>query len=124
MLIELWERMRGYDKWVETEATIESCEVRTVEDARVEECDDLMVWTDRDGMRHRAEFTAGEGSPLFQLLVGSTVAIRYNPADPEEYYLRDLQKDRVSGVLAVVVRGPLLALLAFFIWLLLHSTAK
>jgi hypothetical protein len=27
MLIEIWERLRGYDKWIETEAKIESSKV-------------------------------------------------------------------------------------------------
>jgi hypothetical protein len=24
MLIEIWERLRGYDKWIQTEATVQS----------------------------------------------------------------------------------------------------
>jgi hypothetical protein len=27
MLIEIWERLRGYDKWIKTEATVQSSEL-------------------------------------------------------------------------------------------------
>jgi hypothetical protein len=30
MLIEIWERLRGYDKWVQTEAKIESSNLEEV----------------------------------------------------------------------------------------------
>jgi hypothetical protein len=31
MLIELWEHLRGYDKWIQTEATIQSTDLAEVE---------------------------------------------------------------------------------------------
>jgi len=44
---------------------------------------------------------------LFQLVGGESIAIRYNPKDPDEFYYRDLLKSRVNrfcrGVLTVIV---------------------
>lgn len=64
MLIELWERLRGYDKWVQVEARIESTRVWKQETryGTVDYSDDVMLWTDPTGMNHRAPFTTQEGS--------------------------------------------------------------
>ncbi|HTW60880.1 MAG TPA: DUF3592 domain-containing protein [Terracidiphilus sp.] len=111
MLIELWERLRGYDKWTETEATIQSSELvdRLVEARKTRGIWRLLLshpwsawqsncsigWTDTAGAPHVAKFAAAENSALFQKYEGQWVSIRYNPADPGEYYLRELFLQRV-----------------------------
>jgi len=115
MLIELWEHWRGYDKWVETEATVESSE-RESYPTRYGEgilCDDVLLWTDRNGDRHRAGFTIEGDSSLSQLDKDSTITIRYNPGDPEQYYLRELLQARAGAAAARIV------VVAFFIGLAL-----
>ena len=99
MLIELWEKLRGYDKWVETTATVESSEESTyqVKGGEVSESSDVLMWTDGQQTRHRTSFTVDEDSPLYQLVDGSTIQIRYNPADPEENYIRELLQTRVRA---------------------------
>jgi hypothetical protein len=95
MLIEMWERLRGYDKWVETEAAIKSSELAEVEVRRIrpnrfseaEPVDEWhstceLAWTDKAGTQHTDQFEVAEGSPLFQLYDGQTVNIRYDPANP------------------------------------------
>ena len=128
MLIEIWERLRGYDKWIETEATIEStAEVffspypTTHTDNW---CDHVILWTDSSGEQHRAPLRARELSPFFQLVEGSTFTIRFNPAHPEEYYHRSLlQRDirRTAGfaIFVLMVTLPITCLLLFG-----HSYAK
>jgi hypothetical protein len=101
MLIEIWERLRGYDKWVETTATVESSkEQKIVIQGRygpIESfaADDIIVWTDSRGERQYADFTADENSKLFQLIDNQTVSIRFNPSSPDQFYYRDLLKDKV-----------------------------
>jgi hypothetical protein len=92
MLIEFWERLRGYDKWIEAEATIESSQVGSL-DFRTEVVSiskDLLKWVDREGQPHWGSFEALESSPLFQSVEGSKILIRYDPANPNRYYLREL----------------------------------
>jgi hypothetical protein len=119
MLIELWERLRGYDKWVPVEARIESTRVwkRETRYGTVDCSDDVMLWTDPTGMNHRAPFTTQDGSPLFELIEGSTRAIRYNPADPEEYYCRELYEHNTAlRLVSVVGTIGIIATAIFLFW--------
>lgn len=127
MLIEIWERLRGYDKWVATQATIESSDPTYYQSRGYDysRSDDVIVWTDSAGENHRAPFTVQVDSPLFQLVQGSKISIRYSPTDPEEYYLRDLLRTRVRKVLStVVVAALMIAALAFFGWLRTFSAPR
>ena len=120
MLIEIWERLRGYDKWVETQAKIESSDP-TIYQSRGHDyshSDDVIVWTDTAGDKHRAPFTVQVDSPLFQLVQDSKISIRYNPVDPEEFYFRELLQTRVRRVVSTTAVAALtIAALAFFGWL-------
>ncbi|MGD0938938.1 MAG: DUF3592 domain-containing protein [Terracidiphilus sp.] len=101
MLIEIWERLRGYDKWTQTEATVESSvEQKDTVVYRGNKFDeyssnDVIVWKDAQGEKQYADFTVQENSPLFQLIDGNSVSIRFNPAKPDEFYYRDLLRERV-----------------------------
>lgn len=103
MLIEIWERLRGYDKWVQTEATIKSSNLEKVKTYDINgnqvgsttESDDVLVWTDKMGQPQSAEFKVPDDSPLYQFIGGETVTIRYNPAKPEEFYYRELLRTNV-----------------------------
>jgi hypothetical protein len=128
MLIEILERLYGYDKWIETEATIESTAEVFFSGSSTNHgdnwCDHAIRWTDRSGERHRATFIAGELSPFFQLVVGSTFTIRFNPVHPEEYYhrallRRDIRRTAMFAMFILVVTLPLTCLLLFT-----HSTSK
>jgi len=97
MLIEIWERLRGYDKWVQTEARIDSAEAirkalgkrfRNAGTGRVSA--DLLVWKDQRGKTHYGALVRHDTSPLYQLLENETIAIRYNPKRPDRYYCRAL----------------------------------
>jgi len=106
MLIEIWERLRGYDKWIQTEATIKSSDLEDLgfgsfrtfrndkscrmglNDQWQSKC--LISWTDASGIPRTGSYAVSERSPLFHLYEGKTVSIRYNPACPEKYYLREL----------------------------------
>jgi hypothetical protein len=127
MLTENWERLRGYDKWIQTEATILSSEL-TEPDAGLERNEKrsnlgspfqwhstcTIGWTDVSGISHKGSYTVPELSPLFQLYQGQTVPIRYNPACPGEYYLHELCINKAASTLK---RTLFIAYFAFFlIW--------
>jgi len=102
MLIELWERLRDYDKWTEVQAKIESSKVKRTSHADRSgnvtytwASKDQLVWTDSQGQKHRADFEIDDESPLYQLVGGEAVTIRYNPANPEQFYFRNLLRSRV-----------------------------
>ena len=103
MLIEIWERLRGYDKWIQTEATIRSSDLKDLgfgsfrkDSARRLGLYDQwqsksdFCWIDRSGNSHKGSFTVSERSPLFQVIEGETIPIRFNPANPDKYYIREL----------------------------------
>jgi hypothetical protein len=120
MLIELWEKLRGYDKWVEAQAKVESSDVEktpvtdrygTVIDYEYSSAD-MLTWTDAAGEKQYAFFTAPDDSPLYQLVDGETITIRYDPKSPDKFYLRDLLRTQVGK--AVKATAVILAFVIFF----------
>jgi len=114
MLIELWERLCGYDKWTETKAFVESSDLRQkgaqygIGGATPKLGSWIRIaWTDSQGWRRAAEFGADDESPFYQLVGGETVTIRYNPAKPQQYYCRDLLKARVCRLFQALGRALL-----------------
>jgi hypothetical protein len=117
MLIEIWERLRGYDKWIETEATILSSDLVNQMSKNV------IGWTDMSGRSHTARYSVHSGSRLYQLYDGQTVTIRYNRANPGEYYFRELFRYRALVVLfwsAFYVFCLSSLIIDFATWLLRH----
>lgn len=117
MLIELWEKLRGYHKWVQTEAKVRSSKVEKTahygRDGSVSytwASGDQLVWTDEQGQPQSAEFKVDDESPLYQLVGGESVTIRYNPARPEEFYYRDLLRSRLNFFFRMALVAAVLAL--------------
>ena len=96
MLIEFWERLHGYDKWIATEATIKSSTTkkasRKVKGGRQDiwSATNTIFWTTTQGQIQNADFYLADISLLEHFAVGETVTIRYNPANPSNFYLRKL----------------------------------
>lgn len=65
--------------------------------------DDQIVWTDTNGEQQTGEFTAGEDSELFQLLGDEKITIRYNPADPSQFYLPKMLESKIRQVGKIAV---------------------
>lgn len=123
MLIELWERLRGYDKWVEIEAKVGASRERTIESVgrwgnRTSKLsDDVIIWVDKNGEKQNAGFTVDGDSRLFKLKSGNSITIRYNPSDPKMFYVRDLLYYKIRQFLAAaVVIAAAILVLAFSIW--------
>lgn len=126
MLIEFWERLRGYDKWIETEAKIESSDIHEADiknqygQTMVREYDagDRIAWSDAQGGQHQGKFSADEESPLYQLVDGNTFTIRYNPARPDRFYNRDLMRSEFKvAVWSTVIGLGSIAGIAVYLWL-------
>jgi hypothetical protein len=108
MLIEFWERLRGYDKWVATIARFESADLENhVHTDRAGNVSytwtsfDTLLWTDTHGTEHSADFRVPDDSPIYQMIDGDKVTIRYNPTRPDRYYYRELLQTRVHTVLKI-----------------------
>lgn len=72
---------------------------------------DVLIWTDANGREQRAFFRVPQGSPLYELLGGDTISIRYNPAQPGQFYLRELTQHR-ANTLAKRILVPLVLIAA------------
>jgi hypothetical protein len=135
MLIELWKRPRGYDKWIQTEAKILSSELtepeagltrsersgtQNLRDQLQWHSTCVIGWKDAADSFHTASYSVSEISPLFQLYEGQTVSIRYNPVNPSEFYLHELFIDRVSitaaNVVDLLVYSTILVAMFIMIW--------
>jgi hypothetical protein len=128
MLIQAWERLRGYDRWTPATATVKSSSLARVEFDRRETGDAkkpafawksncTIVWNDQNGVERKAVFEAFEESPLYQLVDGDQVAIRFNPHQPAEFYLPGLLHSKLAqawkmGVFALLIILVIFAILA------------
>jgi hypothetical protein len=100
MLIEIREWLRGYHKWTAVEARIEFVkEDHTYQGEGGKDLHysyikgDRLVWTDARGDLHHVDFKPPADSPKDQFTDGETLALRCNPANPEQYYC-----PRLSGM--------------------------
>lgn len=107
MWLKLWERMHGYDKWTEAEATVHAPDPHNfpgAASAKDSEWDgDILVWTDHQGHRHSADFIVPDDCTLYQKVNGDTLHIRYNPRKPAQFYQRQLHRVHVRTVLKRVL---------------------
>lgn len=121
MLIEIWERLRGYDKWIPVEARVYSApEIRKKLGKRYQVSPssqfsgELLVWHDLGGKTRLGSFITHETSPLYQLLEGETINIRYNPARPDHYYCRPLFLSWLARITKASLVG--VVCLGFIVW--------
>ena len=123
MLLKLWERFRGYDHWISTEAIIESSQmeehVYTYRGltSHVYGSRDRLVWADMQGNRHTGDCEIPDDSPLSQLIEHEKVAIRYNPDNPDEYYFPELKKAQLHHNLAQVGITIIFLAVVLSLWL-------
>ncbi|MGA7339916.1 MAG: DUF3592 domain-containing protein [Terracidiphilus sp.] len=107
MLIELWEWLRGYHRWTEVDAKIELVkEEHTYHGSGGKDLHysyamgDRLVWTDLRGEQHHFDFKLPGDSGKDRLADGEAVTLRYNPANPEQYYCRKLSEMKVRRFFA------------------------
>jgi hypothetical protein len=102
MLVEFWERLRGYDKWPCAEAKITTAKVkRTAHNGRDGSVSfsyasaDRLEWIDFHGQKQSAEFKIHDDSPLYQFIGRETVALRYDPGNSHRFYFPELLRTRI-----------------------------
>jgi hypothetical protein len=125
MLLEIWESLRGYDKWPEVAAKIESSNVERTDHVSSNgtvsytwASGDQITWTDSRGEKQCADFRVDDESPLYQLVGGEAVKIRYNPARPRQFYFRDLLQSRTRRFFQVALYALILVcFLSLFVML-------
>lgn len=103
MLIDLYESLCGYDRWIETNATVTSASVEEKQHVdrygrtyTTSSSGDVLIWRDANGRERRGFFRVPDGSPLYSLLGGETIPIRYNPTQPDQFYMRALLESRLN----------------------------
>lgn len=118
-LIEIWEWLRGYRKWTQTQAQTVFLKEETlfheggkdlhyshVTGARV-------VWTDSDGKSHYMLLKQYGNPPKYPVAEGEVVDLRYDPANPMRCYSRRLSELKVRRVVATTL--TVIAVAAFTI---------
>ncbi len=102
MLIEIWEHLRGYHKWTEAQARVEYLkEEHLYHDKDGKDLHysyvtgERLVWTDAAGQPHYAPLKKLGDEPQYQLAEGEAETIRYNPANPDEFYCRSISELKV-----------------------------
>jgi len=132
MLIEWWERLRGYDKWTPAVATVQSTELSRVGEIGHDNSKSALAlgwesvctirWQDQNQNEQTAVFRAYEESPLYQLCEGDKVNIRFNPAMPSEYFLPGLVQSGLTRNWRLTVYTLMLIVLGvfFIVYLLAH----
>ncbi|MFZ1086760.1 MAG: DUF3592 domain-containing protein [Terracidiphilus sp.] len=117
ILIEIWERLRGYDKWIQTEATVKGSRVSSYSGQGCRS-ENVLSWNDAFGKTHRVRYFVWDDSPLFQLYEGQTIALRYNPKKPSRFFCRALFHARMYRAIKMTfLLIFLLSLLVLSSWL-------
>jgi hypothetical protein len=114
VLTGFWERLRGLDKWTSTEATVESCKVRESHFGATQSVCKIS-WRDNQGSPQSGKFKVDEESPLFQLIEGDKVSIRFNPQRPAQFHLSGIFRSRLvqarkSALYALMILLAMVAL--------------
>ena len=69
------------------------------------------------GKEHKGKFKVSENSPLFQLYDGQTLTIRYNPANPRQFYQREVAESNLMTALKWKICPAILGFVFLLIWI-------
>jgi hypothetical protein len=132
MLVELWERLRGCDKWTPAVATVQSTELTRLGPVGNDKSNPPVAlawesickikWTDQNQVDRTGMFHAYEESPLYQLVEGNTICIRFDPANPSEFYLPGMIESGLVRTWKLTIYAVMMIALAigFIVFLLWH----
>ena len=59
----------------------------------------VITWNDESGNLYRSQYTVTKPSPLFEMYGGEKLPIRYNPANPRDFCIRELRQGEMSSTL-------------------------
>jgi len=119
MWIEFWEKLRGYDQWTETKALVQApAAAGRNESGNQSACDgDRLVWIDQHGNRRSASFIVPDDCTLYQKVAGDALSIRYNPRNPDRFYLRQLHLVRIrTTIKRLLIAASIVGLIVIGLW--------
>lgn len=122
MWVDLWEKLRGYNQWTEVEALVQAPAAAGTPRSQDDDDDggwngELLVWTDQHGNRRSAAFIVPDDCTLYQKVAGDTLTIRYNPRNPDRFYLRQLHLVRVRTTLKrLLIAASIIGLIVIGLW--------
>ena len=120
MLIELWEKFRGYDEWIQVEAKLDQAVFeRTIRRHKGQRYDAYsssacVNWVDQQGRSWRARFNVPVDS-LLKMSGREEILIRYNPSNPNDCYFPELVRSQVHSAMRMARN---LALSGVGVWLI------
>jgi hypothetical protein len=88
------------------------------ETTTVSEVTTVITWTDTSGKLYKSQYTVTQPSRLFGMYGGEILAIRYNPANPHDFYLRELRQGEMYSMLKKVLYAivAIAAGVYWFVW--------
>jgi hypothetical protein len=124
--LRIWEKISGIDKWIDAPAQVVESRVRDLDilggptsrksGPIYSESFIRITWTDQRGVTHSGELEAPEESPLYQLIEGDTVQIRFNPATPDEFKVRGLARDQAASAAKKVIFAIVVGVVVILVW--------
>ena len=129
MFIEWWEQIRGFDRWPEVPATIES--TRTYGPAATGSGTDFAIrspvfrkdvllermsitYATVDGVRQTKRIWLPACPLLLSLAPGDHFYLRYSPGNPSRLYIRERTQGNFVMILSLAVLGLFAAYVAYF----------
>lgn len=127
MLMAIWEWLRGYRKWTQTQAqtvflkeeTLFHREGKDLHYSHVTSA--RLVWTDSHGGSHYTILKQYGDPPKYPLTEGETVDLRYNPANPMQFYSRRLSEMKIRRFFATTFTVIAVAIICI-VWEWIRST--
>jgi hypothetical protein len=125
MLIEIWEWLRGYRKWQQAEAQVKFLKEdhllhdKSGKDLHYSQITGgRLVWTSASGEWHHADLERLGEDAKYPFAEGETVTIRYNPAEPTQFYSRALSEMKVRRFVAGTFTAIAVAAMSIgYVWI-------
>jgi hypothetical protein len=127
LVIEFWDKFRGFNTWVKAEARVIESRVqavdlagnRTVNSAKRAAYSDAVIrftWMDTGETTHSGEIRAPEDSSFFQLIEGDALPIKFNPRIPNEFYVPGLNRDQTASAVKRIVFAGVMFAVVIVVW--------
>ena len=115
------------DNWIEAQAkVVESrlCAVdlvgKSVRDSRspaaYSDAIIRLTWVDQQNTVHSGEVTAPEDSPVFQLIEGESIAIKFNARNPDEFRIEGLSRAQAASAIKRIALAVVVFTVIILVW--------
>ncbi len=111
MLIKIWERIRGIDKWPETTATVTSVNYYSASKAG-DLADVGFRYRDAKGEDHYGSYTVDSMTSLYNINADDTFSVWYNPKKPDQNFSDEIEGTANRRLLIILSAVGMLLLVA------------